>query len=192
MKIILATNNQGKVNELKSKLNREVFSLKDLNIDIEIIEDGNTLEENAMIKAKAIAQLFPNDIVLADDTGLFVEALDFAPGVHSARYAYDGCSDEDNIKKLLQELAGKTNRNAYFETVVVVYKDQQYYSYSGQLFGEIVDSGIGEGGFGYDKVFYYPELKKTLAQLTKAEKNMISHRAMAINKVVASEVLLEK
>ncbi len=191
MKIILATNNQGKVFELKNKLNMEVYSLKDLGVNIEIVEDGKTLEENATIKAKAIAKLFPSDIVIADDTGLFVEALNFEPGVYSARYAFENCSDEDNIDKLLSNLKDMNNRKAYFETVIVVYKNQNYYSFSAELHGEIASERVGEFGFGYDKVFYCSNLKKTLAQLSKEEKNEISHRGLAIKKLVNSAVLDE-
>ncbi len=189
MRIILATNNQGKVNELKSKLDQEVFSLKDLNIDIDIIEDGSTLLENATIKAKEIAKLFPSDIVIADDTGLFVESLNFEPGVYSARYAGENCSSEDNIDKMLLNLEGKDNRKAYFETVVVVYKNGEYYDYSGKLYGEITKNRQGSDGFGYDSIFYTDVFNKTLAQITKEEKNMISHRAKAIESLVSDNII---
>ncbi len=189
MKIILATNNQGKVRELKYKLNKEVYSLKDLKIDIDIIEDGTTLLENAKIKARAIAKMFPNDIIIADDTGLFVETLNFEPGVYSARYAGEGCNSEDNIDKLLKALEGENNRKAYFETVVVVYQDGNYYDYSGKLEGTILTERIGNDGFGYDSVFYTDVYNKSLAQLSDEEKNSISHRARAIDKLVESKTL---
>lgn len=189
MKIILATNNAGKVNELKSKLNTEVFSLKDLNVDIDIIEDGETLYDNALIKAKAIAKLFPNDIIIADDTGLFVKALNFEPGVYSARYAGEDCSSEDNIDKMLENLKEIEDRSAYFETVIVVYKENKYYDYSGKLHGSITRKRHGDDGFGYDSIFYTDIYKKTLAQISKEEKNNISHRAKAIENLVKDNII---
>ncbi len=189
MKIILATNNQGKVNEMKSKLDKEVFSLKDLNVDIDIIEDGSTLLENATIKAKEIAKLFPNDIIIADDTGLFVESLNFEPGVYSARYAGEDCNSEDNIDKMLLNLENNDNRNAYFETVIVVYKEGKYFDFSGKLYGKITVERQGSDGFGYDSIFYTDVFNKTLAQITKEEKNMISHRAKAIESLVDDNII---
>lgn len=189
MRIILATNNQGKVLELKQKLAREVFSLKDINLDIEIIEDGDTLLENAMIKVKAISKLFPNDIVIADDTGLFVEELNGRPGVHSARYAFDGCTNEDNIDKLLKELEEIENRNAYFETVIAVYKDGEYYNFSGRLDGKILEKRLGDKGFGYDKVFYATEVETSLACVTSDVKNQISHRARALDNLNKADII---
>ncbi len=188
-KIILATNNPGKVTELKNKLNKNVYSLKDLNIDIDIIEDGTSLEENAKIKASAIAKLFPNDIIIADDTGLFVESLNNMPGIYSARYAGVGCSSEDNIDKLLYELKDKTSRNAYFETVIVVYKAGEYYSFSGKLIGVILESRQGTDGFGYDSIFYTDIYNKSLAEITKVEKNEISHRAKATQQLLESKLI---
>lgn len=189
MRVILATNNQGKVNELKSKIGKEVFSLKDLNVDIDIIEDGETLYDNALIKAKAIAKLFPNDIIIADDTGLFVKSLNNQPGVYSARYAGENCTSEDNIDKMLLELKDETERSAYFETVIVVYKDNEYYDYSGQLHGSITRKRHGDDGFGYDSIFYTDIYKKTLAQISKEEKNNISHRAKAIENLVGDNII---
>lgn len=186
--IILASNNQGKVNEIKSKVNDDVYSLKDLNVDIEIEENGKTLSENAKIKAQAIANMFPNDIIIADDTGLFVPSLNYQPGVYSARYAGESCNSEDNIDKLLKELENNENRAAYFETVVVVYNDNQYYEFSGILEGSILHSRQGDDGFGYDSVFYTEIFNKSLAQITKDEKNTISHRAKAIDKMLQSSV----
>ncbi len=189
MKIILATNNQGKVNELKSKIGKEVFSLKDLNIDIDIIEDGETLYDNALIKAKAIAKLFPNDIIIADDTGLFVKSLNNDPGVYSARYAGENCTSEDNIDKMLKNLENIEDRSAFFETVIVVYKESKFYHYSGVLEGSITRKRHGVDGFGYDSIFYTDVYNKTLAQINKDEKNKISHRAKAIEKVVSDNIL---
>lgn len=190
--IILATNNQGKVNEIKAKVNTDVFSLKDLNVEIDIEENGTTLSENAKIKAQEIARIFPNDIVIADDTGLFVPSLNYQPGVYSARYAGSDCSSEDNIDKLLSELSNKTDRSAYFETVIVVYKNNEYYEFSGKLEGEILCERCGSDGFGYDSVFYTNIYNKSLAQISKEEKNIISHRAKAIEKMLNSMLFEEK
>ncbi len=188
MRIILATNNKNKVLELKNKIKKTVYSLKDIGINIDIVEDGNTLCENAFIKAKAIAKLLPNDIIIADDTGLFVKSLNNEPGVYSARYAGDGCSSEDNINKLLENLKSKSERSAYFETAIVVYKAGEYHHFNGRLDGEILSERVGDLGFGYDSIFYCIELKKSLAQLSKQEKNMISHRAKAIEAVLNSKL----
>ncbi len=189
MKIILATNNQGKVAELKNAINKPVFSLKDLGFDLDVLEDGKTLEENAMKKAFKIASYFPNDIIIADDTGLFVESLDFAPGVYSARYAGPCCNSEQNIDKLLENMKDCSNRKAYFETVIVVYKDNDYQQFSGRLDGEILYKRYGDGGFGYDPIFYVDEFKCSLAQVTKEQKNQISHRGKAIKELISSNLL---
>lgn len=189
MRIILATNNQGKVNELKSKINREIYSLKDLEINIDIIEDKDTLEGNAKLKAEAIAKIFPNDIIIADDTGLFVKSLNNEPGVYSARYAGENCNSEDNIDKLLNNLKNIDDRSAYFETVIVVYKDGIYYNYFGKLEGKILKKRSGSDGFGYDSVFYSEIYNKSLAEVSKEEKNIISHRAKAIDRLLSDNIL---
>ncbi len=189
MKIILATNNQGKVKELKATLKQDVYSLQDLDIDIDIIESGETLAENARIKAEAISKLFPSDIVIADDTGLFVKALNNQPGVYSARYAGSDATSEDNIDKLLNEMHDEIDRSAYFETVVVVYKDNQFYAFSGKVFGKILTERRGTLGFGYDSIFYVEELNKSLAEVTNEEKNLNSHRGKAIENLIESKIL---
>lgn len=189
MRIILATNNLGKVSEMKSILKNEVYSLSDLGINVDVIEDSDTLIGNAKLKAEAIAKIFPDDIIIADDTGLFIEALNFEPGIFSARYAGDACNSDDNIDKVLENMQNIENRRAYFETVMVVYKMGEFYEFSGKLYGEILNERHGSGGFGYDPIFYVKEYSSSLAQITKEQKNKISHRGKAITEIVNSNVI---
>jgi XTP/dITP diphosphohydrolase len=186
--LVLATRNPDKGRELEALL-------KDLGIRIrtlaefpdapEVEEDGETCEVNATKKAVAIAR-YTKLPAAADDTGLVVEALGGRPGVHAARYAGAGASYEDNWKKLLRELAGVPleNRRAQFVTVAAVADPKGNVSLvRGVLDGLIAEAPAGTGGFGYDPVFFVPELGKTLAQLTPEEKNRISHRARAFGKL---------
>ncbi|WP_423364612.1 XTP/dITP diphosphatase [Mycoplasma sp. P36-A1] len=184
--IIVASNNQKKIKEIKEillKYDIKVLSLKDVNIDIDIEENGSTFIENAMIKAQAIYDitLMP---VIADDSGLQVEALNNEPGIYSARYAGEQKNDEDNMNKLLDNLKNVTNRKARFVAAIAfVINDKLKYTVEGYLDGEIIDNKIGDYGFGYDPIFYIPSLKKTSAQLLPEEKNKISHRAKALEKI---------
>ncbi len=187
MRVILATNNQNKLIEFKQKLKVDVFGLEDLEIDIEIEENEDTLEANALLKAKTIASKFPDDIVIADDSGLFVESLNYAPGVHSKRYSQSGNSEE-NIDLLLKNLDGIQNRNAFFKTVIAVIVGKEEFIFDGIILGEITETRIGEKGFGYDSVFYVFDLGKTMAQLSLEQKNICSHRGKAIDALIASEV----
>ncbi len=184
MIIIAATTNEGKVKEIKkifSSPNLEIISMKDAGFDIEIMETGNTFEENALIKARAVFGLCGKP-VLADDSGLCVDALDGAPGLYSARYAGIGASDDDKITKLLKALDGETNRKAHFKsTVAFIASNGAEYTASGEVYGSITEKPSGNGGFGYDPVFYSDELKKTFGEATPSEKNSISHRARALN-----------
>jgi len=184
MELLIATNNKGKVKEIKEilkGLDMEVFSLADKGIDIEVVEDGKTFEENSMKKATEIFKI-ANCITVADDSGLEVDALGGAPGVYSARYAGEGASDEEKYTKLLNELSGvpEEKRTARFVSVVsVVLPDGTKTSLRGECEGIITTSPSGNGGFGYDPVFYVPELNKTFSQVTLEEKNQISHRGKA-------------
>lgn len=187
--LIVATKNIGKAKEFK-----EIFGAKGYNVKTlldypeleEIEETGITFEENARLKAETIAQKL-NVIVLADDSGLEVEALGGAPGVYSARYSGEPKNDARNIAKLLAELAqleveGNTNRKANFHcTLVLAFPNQPSIVANGDLYGEIAKIPQGENGFGYDPIFFLPELNKTTAQLLPEEKNKISHRRLAIN-----------
>ena len=184
MIIIAATTNPGKVREIKkifSSPELEIISMSDAGFDIEIVETGNTFEENALIKARAVFGLCGKP-VLADDSGLCVDALDGAPGLYSARYAGAGASDDDKITKLLNAMDGETNRKAHFQsTVAFIDSDGNEYTASGSVFGSITDKPSGSGGFGYDPIFYSDELKKTFGEAAPDEKNSISHIARALH-----------
>ncbi|MGL5089112.1 MAG: XTP/dITP diphosphatase [Fusobacteriaceae bacterium] len=182
MKIFLATGNKKKIDEISKILESskfEILSIKD-GIDIpEVIEDGDTFEENSKKKALEIAK-FTNMITISDDSGLCVEALNEAPGVYSARYAGEGSSDSDNNEKLIQDLKGISNRKAKFVTVITLGKPNgESYSFRGEIEGIIIDIAKGKEGFGYDPHFYLPEYEKTFAEMPEI-KNKISHRAKAL------------
>ena len=187
MKILLASHNKNKIAELEALLktvcaDAEVVSLSDVGFTDEIIEDGTTFEENALIKARTGARL--GYITVADDSGLMVDALGGAPGVYSARYAGEDGNTEKNNAKLLAALQGvpQDKRTAHFVSVVAcVFPDgREDIVVRGECPGEILFAPQGTGGFGYDPVFFLPELGKTYAELTPAEKNAISHRARAL------------
>ena len=185
-KIVFATNNQHKLKEINEILKDKmvVLSLADINFYEDIPETGNTLEANASQKSHAIFDAYRVDC-FSDDTGLEVDALDGRPGVYSARYAGEGCSFHDNVAKLLQELKGHENRRARFRTVVSLILDSKEYFFEGVVEGEITREEMGVGGFGYDPVFYVPALAKTAAELSKEEKNAVSHRGQALKALLA-------
>jgi len=184
--LVLATRNQGKVSEFKELLSDfdvEIKGLQDFGPISQVIEDGETFEENAYKKAHFTAKMlgFP---VLADDSGLMVEALGGVPGVHSARYAGEGASDEENNLKLLEAMKGVENRKAAFKCVIIIaVPSGPALTYDGICEGEITDEMKGDRGFGYDPVFYYPPLKKTFAQMSIEEKNRVSHRGRAMSQL---------
>ncbi len=186
MKVVLASRNKHKIGELQTLLSEhipevEVLSLDDIGFDEDIIEDGATFEENAFIKAFSIAK--HGYIGLGDDSGLCVDALDGAPGIYSARYAGEHGNTEENNRLLLENLKGKTDRGAAFVCVIAcVFPDDVCHGhfFRGETRGEIIDDYRGEGGFGYDPIFYYPPMGKTFAELTSDEKNSVSHRGKAI------------
>lgn len=181
MRLLVATQNEFKIKEIKSILKDhfEIVSLKDLNDSEDIIESGDTFFENALLKAGYFAKKHQM-LTLADDTGLCVEALNNAPGIFSSRYS--GLGTQGNISLLLDELEGVKNRNAYFISVVVLYdpKTMEYQSFKGTIHGVITEEKRGTGGFGYDSVFYIPGEKKTMAEISTELKNKISHRALAL------------
>jgi XTP/dITP diphosphohydrolase len=196
--IVLATHNPDKrveIAALLSDLGIIVRSLAEFPQAPEVVEDGKTCEANAMKKAKTIAD-YTGLMAVADDTGLEVDALGGRPGVHAARYAGAHASYEDNWKKLLHELDGVAfeRRGARFLTVVAIASParEQVETVEGVLNGVIAQDPAGIGGFGYDPVFFVPELGKTLAQLTPSEKNRISHRAQAFAQAKAILQRLEK
>lgn len=183
MKIVVATNNQGKVREIKDILsNFEVVSQSELGIDIDAEETGTTFAENALIKARAIKE-FTDCAIIADDSGLVLDALGGEPGLYSSRYAGEGCTPDQCIDKLLKNLEGmpEENRDAYFISVVaLIMPDGKEYTFEGRCNGSITHERYGDGGFGYDPVFYVKEYEKTFSQLGDSIKNQISHRYRAL------------
>lgn len=184
MKIIAATKNQNKIREISEKfapLGFEVISQNDADIDIDVEETGDTFAKNALIKARAVAMVC-DDYVLADDSGLCVEALDGRPGVYSARYAGEGAPDSAKIEKLLGELDSEENRTAKFVTnIAFIFPDGREIVTQGEVAGRILREARGENGFGYDPVFFSDELGKSFAEATLEEKNTVSHRSRALS-----------
>ena len=182
-RIVFATGNAGKIREIKEilvGLSMEVVSMKDAGIQVDAEENGTTYEENALIKARAVAAcLHGDDIVMADDSGLEVDYLNKEPGIYSARYA-EG-TDSDRCDKLLKNMANAKDRKARFiSAVTMVFPDGKIVQAEGTCEGEIAFSPTGENGFGYDPVFYIAEFNKTIAQMSPDEKNSISHRGKAL------------
>lgn len=176
--IVLASGNAGKLAEFRAMLkDYRVISPKDLNIKLDVEENGNTFYDNALLKARALFALCGKP-AMADDSGLCVDALDGAPGVFSARYS--GGSDADNIDKLLCELNGVADRSAHFECCIVYYDGKDIISATGKAYGRITDKRVGDGGFGYDPVFLSDDLHKTFGEASEEEKNNVSHRARAL------------
>ena len=181
--LYLATQNKHKVEELSALL-QDHFTVRDLStlaLTEEIPETGHTLTENSLQKARYIAEKF-QVTCLADDSGLEVEALDGAPGVYSARYAGEPKDDQANLQLLLQNLRGNANRRARFVTVLTYFAAGSYHSFEGEIQGTIVESPRGTQGFGYDPVFQPEKEHRTFAEMTLAEKNVIAHRARALEK----------
>ena len=188
MKIVLASRNKKKIAELQTLLGEyiegiEIFSLDDVGIYGEIVEDGNSFYENALIKARAAAA--SGYIGVGDDSGLEVNALGGAPGIYSARYAGEHGDDSANNELLLKNLSGVADRSARFVCALAcVFPDgRESICVLGEAKGEIIPEYRGKGGFGYDPLFYFPPLKKTFGELTAEEKNKISHRSDAIKKL---------
>ena len=186
MKIIVATKNQGKIKEIKrifKDIDVEVITQEEAGISIDVEETGDTFEKNALIKARAVS-LLCDDIVMADDSGLCVDALDGRPGVYSARYAGEGATDSEKIQKLLSEMENIEDRRAKFVcSMALILPDGREFTESGEVCGEIMTEPHGEGGFGYDPVFYATELGKSFAIASQDEKNSVSHRSRALNAI---------
>lgn len=191
MKIVVASQNQKKIQELRTLLEQsfadvELFSLKDIGITEDIVEDGNTFEENALIKARVAAK--SGMIGVADDSGLTVDALDGAPGIYSARYAArcgygNNHDDEDNNQALLYNLRNVKDEDrggAYVCAVACVLPDGREFVVRGEVRGRLLREYHGEGGFGYDPLFFYEPYGKTFAQVSAEEKHLVSHRGKAI------------
>ena len=183
-KMVVATNNAHKLKEIAAILGQEIelLSLKDIQCFADIPETADTLEGNARQKAMYIYENYGMDC-FADDTGLEVEALGGAPGVFSARYAGEGHDSEDNMQKLLKELAGKENRKAQFRTVICLIRNGKEHLFEGIVKGEIIQEKRGGEGFGYDPIFVPEGYDLTFAELGDDVKNTISHRARAVEKL---------
>lgn len=183
MKVVLASQNKKKMVEMRAILSRigvEVISQAEVGLDLEPEETGTTFEENARIKAKAVMEASGLPAI-ADDSGLMVDALGGEPGVYSARYGGEGLDDTGRWQLLLKNMAGQTNRACKFVSVICcAFPDGTELMARGECPGVLAQGPSGDGGFGYDPVFYLPQLGKTMAQLTPEEKNQISHRAQAL------------
>ena len=183
MKLVLASQNKKKLvemNDILSSLGIEVCSQADAGVDLEPEETGTTFEENSLIKAKAVMEASGLPAI-ADDSGLCVDALRGAPGVYSARYGGEDLSDEGRYRLLLENMQGQMPRTAQFVSVITCcFPNGDVLTARGECPGTIAFAPMGEGGFGYDPVFFVPPLKKTYAQLSPEEKNAVSHRGKAL------------
>ena len=195
MKAVLASHNKHKIAELQTLIRKyipefELLSLSDVGLNDEIVEDGDSFEANALIKASYAAR--SGYIGIGDDSGLSVDALGGAPGIYSARYAGEDGNDAKNNEKILRELDGVSDRRARFVcTIACVFPDgDEPITVTGYAEGEMLTEAKGEGGFGYDPLFYSTEGKKTFSEMTAEEKNAVSHRGKAVEKFAA--VLAEK
>ncbi|HEV3223402.1 MAG TPA: RdgB/HAM1 family non-canonical purine NTP pyrophosphatase [Puia sp.] len=186
MKLIFASNNAHKLQELRTAIGSkvEILSLADAGIEKDIPEPFDTLKENALIKAQTIRQISGGENCFSEDTGLEVDALDGDPGVHSARYAGEPISPENNIRKLLRALADSTNRRARFITVICLILEDGKYFFEGRCEGQILRSPAGTEGFGYDPVFLPDGSFKSFAEMTAEEKNKFSHRRKAADLLI--------
>jgi XTP/dITP diphosphohydrolase len=182
--LIFATNNLNKLREVQDIVTTgiKLLSLKEIDFSDTLPETSQTIEDNALQKAKYLYGRTHQNC-FADDTGLEVEVLNGAPGVYSARYAGENASDNDNIKKLLKEMKGENNRKARFKTIIALIIDGKEYLFEGIVNGVIVTEPIGSAGFGYDPVFIPEGHSSTFAQMSLEDKNKISHRAMAFKKL---------
>jgi XTP/dITP diphosphohydrolase len=187
--IIVATKNKGKYHEIKGILTDmpfNVLSMEDMNLDIDIVENGNTFEENSLIKAREVCKL-TGDIVIADDSGLEIAYLNGRPGIHSSRFGGENTTDEERNRKLLTilEKVPFEKRKARFVCVIaVVYPEGNYFTVKGTCDGYIDFEPKGKNGFGYDPIFYVPEYDMTTAQMEPKEKHKISHRGKALKLMI--------
>ncbi len=185
VELVFATNNQHKLKEVQALLGNHfrLLSLVDIGFDDEIPEDFDTLQDNALQKARFIHSRFGYNC-FADDTGLEVEALNGEPGVYSARYAGEAKNPHDNIVKLLKNLVGVKHRRAQFRTVIALILNGNEYLFEGNVDGEIIEEGRGGDGFGYDPIFLPEGYNQTFAEMPLELKNQISHRGRAVAKLV--------
>ncbi len=191
MRLIIASNNDNKIREIKEILGEyfpDILSLKEAGVQIDVVEDGTTFCENAAKKAEEILAAAPEfDAALADDSGLVVDALHGAPGVYSARYAGEGHDDEANNALLLKNMEGVENRTCHFAcAVALARRNQTTLCVEGRCNGLLLKAPKGESGFGYDPLFYYPPYGRSFAELTAQEKNAVSHRKKALEQLKAA------
>ena len=184
--IVFATNNKNKLREMREIMEGlyEVLSLDDIGCHEEIVEDADTIQGNAKIKADFVTSRYHVDC-FADDTGLEVEALGGAPGVYSARFAGEHCSYQDNVNKMLAAMKGVENRKAAFRTVIALNLDGKSYYFEGRCDGQITEEQRGTDGFGYDPIFQPDGFNETFAEMGHQAKNAISHRGRATQKLIA-------
>ncbi len=196
MRLIVASHNEHKLEEIRAilaDLDLEVVSLLDLGFDTEIEENGTSFQENALLKVRALRDIYPNDYIMADDSGLCVDALDGAPGVYSARFGGVGSTYPEKFRLLyrLMDESGRTDTSAKFHcTIAVMRPDGSTFTVDGIVSGEITREASGANGFGYDPIFYLPEYKLTTAQIDPVLKNRLSHRAKALEAM--REVLIKE
>ena len=185
MNLIFATSNSNKLKEIKNLLPKEICinDLNSLNFFEEIPENENSIEKNAEFKANFIHSKY-NINVFADDTGLEVRVLNGEPGVYSARYAGEDCDSNKNMEKLLKKLINKKNRKARFKTIIALVLNNKLHHFEGIVNGTIAHSKKGDKGFGYDPIFVPEGYKKSFAELSLNEKNEISHRSIAVKKLI--------
>ncbi|MEJ2904483.1 RdgB/HAM1 family non-canonical purine NTP pyrophosphatase [Pedobacter panaciterrae] len=183
--LVFATNNKHKTEEIGKLLVNQykVLNLKDIGCDVDIPETGNSFAENAELKSSYVTDNFKLNC-FADDSGLEIEALDNEPGIYSARYS--GVRDDlENLNLVLKKMEGKTNRKAHFKTVISLNQNNKNYLFEGVVYGNITQTPIGDEGFGYDPIFMPIGYDRTFAQMSMTEKNEISHRAIAMKKLIA-------
>lgn len=185
MKIVFASNNKNKVQEIQNQVPEsiQIVTLEEIGCFEDIEETGITLEENAIIKANYVTEKYDLPC-FADDTGLEIEALNGEPGVYSARYAGEEKNSEANMQKVLKNLNGVSNRKAQFKTVIALNINNEQYLFTGTVEGEIRNEQKGTNGFGYDPIFEPEHLGKTFAEMTLEDKNKMSHRGRAVEKLI--------
>ena len=183
MRIVLASANKGKIKEIKKYFGEEVVAFSDLIEPFDIIEDGTTFKANAIIKAKAIQKKLPNDIIIADDSGISVPKLGGIPGIYSARFAGKGATDKDNLFKLIDELKKNNIKitEAFYTSAIAIATPYGVFTTHGFMYGDVIDEVRGDNGFGYDPMFIPQGFNKTLGELDEQTKKSISHRTKALN-----------
>jgi len=185
VEIVAASGNQGKLKEIEAFLNREILPFKDLVGNMEIVEDGTTFAQNALIKARAIFELIDKDkyIVISDDSGISVEALNYEPNIYSARYAGDNASDKENLQKVVDNLKqkGLQESKAHYTAAIAIVSKYGEYVVHGWMHGKVIITPRGDNGFGYDPIFIPENFDKTLGELDDEIKLKLSHRSKALS-----------